>query len=153
MGKAVEFKNVTKAYGEVKAVRDLSFTIDHGKLVTLLGPSGCGKTTTLRLIAGLEMVTEGNVFIGDKEVTRISASDRDVSMVFQSYALFPHMTVIQNVSYGLTMSRLSKEEVSAKAQDGLNLVGLTDFSKRFPSELSGGQQQRVAVARALVLEP
>ena len=101
MGKAVEFKNVTKAYGEVKAVRDLSFTIDHGKLVTLLGPSGCGKTTTLRLIAGLEMVTEGNVFIGDKEVTRISASDRDVSMVFQSYALFPHMTVIQNVSYGL----------------------------------------------------
>ena len=153
MGKAVEFKNVTKAYGEVKAVRDLSFTIDHGKLVTLLGPSGCGKTTTLRLIAGLEMVTEGNVFIGDKEVTRISASDRDVSMVFQSYALFPHMTVIQNVSYGLTMSRLSKEEVSEKAQDGLNLVGLTDFSKRFPSELSGGQQQRVAVARALVLEP
>ena len=153
MGKAVEFKNVTKAYGEVKAVRDLSFTIDHGKLVTLLGPSGCGKTTTLRLIAGLEMVTEGNVFIGDKEVTRISASDRDVSMVFQSYALFPHMTVIQNVSYGLTMSRLSKEEVSEKAQDGLNLVGLTDFSKRFPSELSGGQQQRVAVARALVTEP
>ncbi len=153
MGKAVEFKNVTKAYGEVKAVRNLSFTIDHGKLVTLLGPSGCGKTTTLRLIAGLEMVTEGNVFIGDKEVTRISASDRDVSMVFQSYALFPHMTVIQNVSYGLTMSRLSKEEVSEKAQDGLNLVGLTDFSKRFPSELSGGQQQRVAVARALVLEP
>ena len=153
MEKAVEFKNVTKAYGEVKAVRDLSFTIDHGKLVTLLGPSGGGKTTTLRLIAGLEMVTEGNIFIGDKEVTRISASDRDVSMVFQSYALFPHMTVIQNVSYGLTMSRLSKEEVSEKAQDGLNLVGLTDFSKRFPSELSGGQQQRVAVARALVLEP
>ena len=101
MGKAVEFKNVTKAYGEVKAVRNLSVTIDHGKLVTLLGPSGCGKTTTLRLIAGLEMVTEGNVFIGDKEVTRISASDRDVSMVFQSYALFPHMTVIQNVSYCL----------------------------------------------------
>ena len=153
MGKAVEFKNVTKAYGEVKAVRDLSFTIDHGKLVTLLGPSGCGKTTTLRLIAGLEMVTEGNVFIGDKEVTRISASDRDVSMVFQSYALFPHMTVIQNVSYGLTMSRLSKEEVSEKAQDGLNLVGLTDYSKRFPSELSGGQQQRVAIARSLCMRP
>ena len=110
MGKAVEFKNVTKAYGEVKAVRDLNFTIDHGKLVTLLGPSGCGKTTTLRLIAGLEMVTEGNVFIGDKEVTRISASDRDVSMVFQSYALFPHMTVIQNVSYGLTRANYQKKK-------------------------------------------
>ena len=105
---AVEFRNVTKAYGEVRAVRNFSFSIERGKLVTLLGPSGCGKTTTLRLIAGLEMVTEGNIFIGGKEVTRLSASDRDVSMVFQSYALFPHMTVMQNVSYGLTMSRLSK---------------------------------------------
>ena len=153
MEKAVEFKHVTKAYGDVQAVRDLSFTIEYGKLVTLLGPSGCGKTTTLRLIAGLEMVTEGNVFIGDKEVTRLSASDRDVSMVFQSYALFPHMTVMQNVSYGLTMSRMSKAEVSEKAHEGLNLVGLTGFGGRLPSELSGGQQQRVAVARALVLEP
>ncbi|MDP6655116.1 MAG: ABC transporter ATP-binding protein [SAR324 cluster bacterium] len=153
MEKAVEFKHVTKAYGDVQAVRDLSFTIEYGKLVTLLGPSGCGKTTTLRLIAGLEMVTEGNVFIGDKEVTRLSASDRDVSMVFQSYALFPHMTVMQNVSYGLTMSRMSEAEVSEKAHEGLNLVGLTGFGGRLPSELSGGQQQRVAVARALVLEP
>ncbi len=153
MEKAVEFKHVTKAYGDVQAVRDLNFTIEYGKLVTLLGPSGCGKTTTLRLIAGLEMVTEGNVFIGDKEVTRLSASDRDVSMVFQSYALFPHMTVMQNVSYGLTMSRMSKAEVSEKAHEGLNLVGLTGFGGRLPSELSGGQQQRVAVARALVLEP
>ena len=153
MEKAVEFKHVTKAYGDVQAVRDLNFTIEYGKLVTLLGPSGCGKTTTLRLIAGLEMVTEGSVFIGDKEVTRLSASDRDVSMVFQSYALFPHMTVMQNVSYGLTMSRMSKAEVSEKAHEGLNLVGLTGFGGRLPSELSGGQQQRVAVARALVLEP
>ena len=153
MEKAVEFKHVTKAYGDVQAVRDLSFTIEHGKLMTLLGPSGCGKTTTLRLIAGLEMVTEGNVFIGGKEVTRLSASDRDVSMVFQSYALFPHMTVMQNVSYGLTMSRMSKAEVSERAHEGLNLVGLTGFGGRLPSELSGGQQQRVAVARALVLEP
>ena len=153
MQKAVEFKNVTKAYGEVTAVRDINFSIDPGKLVTLLGPSGCGKTTTLRLIAGLEMVTDGNIFIGGKEVTHISASDRDVSMVFQSYALFPHMTVIQNVSYGLTMSHMTKTEVAEKAQQGLDLVGLTDFGGRLPSELSGGQQQRVAVARALVLEP
>ena len=153
METAVEFKQVTKAYGDVRAVLELSFTIERGKLVTLLGPSGCGKTTTLRLIAGLEMATEGNVFIGGKDVTRLSASDRDVSMVFQSYALFPHMTVIQNVSYGLTMSKLTKTEVSEKAHEGLDLVGLTGFGGRLPSELSGGQQQRVAVARALVLEP
>jgi|TARA_B110000967_G_C18822707_1_gene529618 iron(III) transport system ATP-binding protein len=153
METAVEFKHVTKAYGDVRAVSGLSFTIERGKLVTLLGPSGCGKTTTLRLIAGLEMVTEGSIFIGGREVTRLSASDRDVSMVFQSYALFPHMTVIQNVSYGLTMSKMSKAEVSEKAAEGLNLVGLTGYGGRLPSELSGGQQQRVAVARALVLEP
>ena len=153
METAVEFKHVTKAYGDVRAVHDLSFIIERGKLVTLLGPSGCGKTTTLRLIAGLEMVTEGSVFIGGREVTRLSASDRDVSMVFQSYALFPHMTVLQNVSYGLTMSKMSKAEVIEKAAEGLNLVGLTGYGERLPSELSGGQQQRVAVARALVLEP
>ena len=114
METAVEFKQVTKAYGDVRAVLELSFTIERGKLVTLLGPSGCGKTTTLRLIAGLEMATEGNVFIGGKDVTRLSASDRDVSMVFQSYALFPHMTVIQNVSYGLTMR--SEERFSRNAE-------------------------------------
>ena len=150
---AVEFKNVTKAFGDVQAVHELNFSIEKGQLVTLLGPSGCGKTTTLRLIAGLEMATEGNIFIGKKEVTKMSASDRDVSMVFQSYALFPHMTVMQNVSYGLTMSRISKQEVKEKSQNGLELVGLSGFGERLPSELSGGQQQRVAVARALVLEP
>ena len=150
---AVEFKNVTKVFGDVQAVRDINFSIEKGQLVTLLGPSGCGKTTTLRLIAGLEMASEGNIFIGKKEVTNMSASDRDVSMVFQSYALFPHMTVMQNVSYGLTMSRKSKQEVKEKSQNGLELVGLSGFGERLPSELSGGQQQRVAVARALVLEP
>ena len=150
---AVEFKNVTKDFGDVQAVRNLNFSIEKGQLVTLLGPSGCGKTTTLRLIAGLEMASEGNIFIGEKEVTKMSASDRDVSMVFQSYALFPHMTVMQNVSYGLTMSRISKQEVKEKSQNGLELVGLSGFGERLPSELSGGQQQRVAVARALVLEP
>jgi len=153
MGNAVEFKRVTKAFGEVQAVHEISFKIEQGKLITLLGPSGCGKTTTLRLIAGLEMVTEGSIIISGKDVTHLSASDRDVSMVFQSYALFPHMTVMQNVSYGLTMSQMSKEEVGEKALEGLNLVGMSNFAERFPSELSGGQQQRVAVARALVLQP
>ena len=150
---AVEFKNVSKDFDEVKAVRDLNFSIESGQLVTLLGPSGCGKTTTLRLIAGLEMVTEGRVYIGGKDVTTLPATDRDVSMVFQSYALFPHMNVLQNVSYGLTMSRFPKIEVKRKALAGLELVGLAEFGERLPSELSGGQQQRVAVARALVLEP
>ena len=150
---AVEFLNVTKAFGNVKAVRDVSFQIQSGELVTLLGPSGCGKTTTLRLIAGLEMATEGQIVIGSRDVTQLPATDRDVSMVFQSYALFPHMTVLQNVSYGLTMSRLSKNLIEEQALNGLKLVGLTGFEKRLPSELSGGQQQRVAVARALVLEP
>ena len=153
MEKAVEFQHVTKTYGKVRAVIDLNFTIEPGELVTLLGPSGCGKTTTLRCIAGLELATEGSIFIGGKDVTLLSASDRDVSMVFQSYALFPHMTVMQNVSYGLTMSRLSKAEGRETALEGLELVSLSGFGERLPSELSGGQQQRVAVARALVLEP
>ena len=150
---AVEFLNVTKAFGNVKAVRDVSFQIQSGELVTLLGPSGCGKTTTLRLIAGLEMATGGQIMIGGREVTQLPATDRDVSMVFQSYALFPHMTVLQNVSYGLTMSRLSKDMVEEQALNGLKLVGLTGFEKRLPSELSGGQQQRVAIARSLAKSP
>ena len=150
---SVRFEGVTKNYGDVTAVRDLSFEIAPGSLVTLLGPSGCGKTTTLRLIAGLEMASSGTVRIGDVDVTRLSATDRDVSMVFQSYALFPHMTVLENVSYGLTVGRRPKHEVRAKADEGLALVGLAGFGERLPSELSGGQQQRVAVARALVLEP
>ena len=150
---AVRFENVTKAYGEIVAVGAINFTIAPGTLVTLLGPSGCGKTTTLRLIAGLEMATSGHIFIGDTDVTRLPATQRDVSMVFQSYALFPHMSVIENVSYGLKVGGMPKAEVRTKAEEGLALVGLTGYGARMPSELSGGQQQRVAVARALVLEP
>lgn len=150
---SVEFRSVTKRYGTVVAVDALSFTIEPGMLVTLLGPSGCGKTTTLRLIAGLEIASEGQILIGGRDVTRLSAADRDVSMVFQSYALFPHMTVLENVAYGPTVSGVPKAEARALAQDKLALVGLKGFDARLPSELSGGQQQRVAVARALVLEP
>jgi iron(III) transport system ATP-binding protein len=150
---SVEFRAVTKRYGSVTAVDAVSFTIEPGKLVTLLGPSGCGKTTTLRLIAGLEMATEGTILIGGRDVTRLSAADRDVSMVFQSYALFPHMTVLENVAYGPTVSGVPKAQARDLAQEKLALVGLKGFDARLPSELSGGQQQRVAVARALVLEP
>ncbi len=150
---AVRFQDVTKAFGPVVAVADINFTIEAGTLVTLLGPSGCGKTTTLRLIAGLEMANSGSIFIGGEDVTRLSATDRDVSMVFQSYALFPHMTVLDNVAYGLKVSGMAKPEAHAQAEEVLELVGLAGFGARLPSELSGGQQQRVAVARALVLEP
>ena len=155
-GKAssVVFEHVSKLYGgTVKAVDDISLDVEAGKLVTLLGPSGCGKTTTLRMIAGLEMASAGRILIGDVDVTKLPATDRDVSMVFQSYALFPHMSVDQNVSYGLKLSGYSRDEVRDRAEAGLALVGLKGYGARMPGELSGGQQQRVAVARALVLEP
>lgn len=150
----VKFEKVSKIYGgSVVAVDEVSFNIEAAKLVTLLGPSGCGKTTTLRMIAGLDMATKGRVFIGDVDVTKLPATDRDVSMVFQSYALFPHMTVGENIGYGLKVSGMNKLEINDRSEDGLKLVGLTGYGTRLPSELSGGQQQRVAVARALVLEP
>src|SRR5262245_16413139 len=150
---AVRLQSVSKMFGTVAAVDDLDLVIEPGTLVTLLGPSGCGKTTTLRMIAGLELPTSGKVLINNRDVTLLPPNERDVSMVFQSYALFPHMTVMENVSYGLAGSSLSREAQRAKAREGLALVGLTGFDDRLPSELSGGQQQRVAVARALVLEP
>jgi iron(III) transport system ATP-binding protein len=150
----VVFDKVTKRYGtNVTAVDQISLDFPAGTLVTLLGPSGCGKTTTLRMIAGLEMASSGRIFIGDDDVTRLPATARDVSMVFQSYALFPHMTVLQNVSYGLQVSGFSKDVIAGKAQDVLKQLGLGVLSARYPNELSGGQQQRVAVARAIVLEP
>jgi iron(III) transport system ATP-binding protein len=150
---SVRFENVTKRFGEVVALKPLSLDIAPGTLVTLLGPSGCGKTTTLRLIAGLESASEGRILIGGQDVTHLSATYRRVSMVFQSYALFPHMTVLENVGYGLSVKGMPKAEVRARAEAGLETVGLTGFGARLPSELSGGQQQRVAVARAIVLEP
>ncbi len=150
----VVFDKVTKRYGpDVVAVDQISLDFPAGTLVTLLGPSGCGKTTTLRMIAGLEMASSGRILIGDDDVTRLPATARDVSMVFQSYALFPHMSVLQNVSYGLQVSGFSKEAVASKANDVLQQLGLGALSARYPNELSGGQQQRVAVARAIVLEP
>ena len=150
---SVRFERVSKAYGAVVAVREVSFEIEAGHLVTLLGPSGCGKTTTLRMIAGLELPTSGRILIGAQDVTDLPATARDVAMVFQSYALFPHMTVIENVAYGLSVSGVRKAEAHGRAEEALTLVGLSGYGARLPSELSGGQQQRVAVARAVVLQP
>jgi len=149
----VKFIDVTKKFNETIAVDNVSCSFEPGTLTTILGPSGCGKTTSLRLIAGLERATQGSIFIDDEDVTLLPATDRDVSMVFQSYALFPHMSVVENVSYGLKMINAPKEEYIQKSFETLKLVGLENYENRMPSELSGGQQQRVAVARAIVLEP
>ncbi len=150
---SVEFRSVTKRYGAVTAVDQVSFTIQQGQLMTFLGPSGCGKTTTLRMIAGLEIPEQGQILIGGEDVTLRSAADRNVSMVFQSYALFPHMSVLENVCYGPSVQGMSQKEAEQRAHHVLETVGLKGLGQRMPSELSGGQQQRVAVARALVLEP
>ena len=151
----VSFQRVSKVYGrDVVAVDSIDLQIDAGRLVTLLGPSGCGKTTTLRMIAGLEMATNGRILIGDKDVTGLPATDRDVSMVFQSYALFPHMTVLENVSYGLRFSGHGKTETRDRALAGLDLVGLKGFDDPVAQRTvrrSGSSAS--AVARALVLEP
>jgi len=149
----VVFEHVTKRYSDVIAVDDVSFEVRPGQLVTLLGPSGCGKTTTLRMVAGLEPVTSGRIAIGGNDVTHRAANERDVSMVFQSYALFPHMSVLDNVCYGPVSMGMGKDKARELARSKLAMLGLKGLEARLPSELSGGQQQRVAVARSLVLEP
>ena len=150
---AVEFRAVTKRYGAVTALDVVSFAIAPATLVTLLGPSGCGKTTILRVVAGLEAPSAGRILIAGQDVTLLPAAERNVSMVFQSYALFPHMTVLENVCYGLRAAGVRKAPAIERAAEKLALVGLAGYERRLPSELSGGQQQRVAVARAIVLEP
>jgi iron(III) transport system ATP-binding protein len=149
----IELRGVSKAYGDVVAVNDVSLTIEAGTLVTLLGPSGCGKTTTLRMVAGLELPSQGAILIGGRDVSGLPAYERDVGMVFQSYALFPHLNVIENVAYGIVPRAASRAAAERTAGEALETVGLSGMAARLPSELSGGQQQRVAVARALVLEP
>ena len=157
MHHGVEFRNITKRYGlQASAplvVKGVSFEVPKGTLTTILGPSGCGKTTVLRMIAGLEIPTGGQILMDGKDVTTLGPADRNVSMMFQSYALFPHMNVLENVMYGLKMSGVAREEARVRGSEALKNVGLVGYDERLPSELSGGQQQRVALARALVLEP
>ena len=150
---AIEFTGVEKRYGETLAVAGIDFAIARGELVTFLGPSGCGKTTTLRLIAGLELPTAGTILIGGRDVSREPASSRNVGMVFQSYALFPHMSVLDNVAYAPVIRGGDRREAQARARKILAMLGLDGLGARLPSELSGGQQQRVAVARAIVQQP
>jgi iron(III) transport system ATP-binding protein len=146
-------KNVSKHFGKVRVIDGLNIRFKAGTLTTLLGPSGCGKTTLLRLVSGLEPPTGGEIWFGEENVTKLSATHRDVGMVFQSYALFPHMTVEKNVGYGLAVLKKNKDFIQEAVSKALATVNLEGYQKRYPDELSGGQQQRVAVARALVLEP
>ncbi len=156
---SVTLEHVTKRFKDVKgkadviAVNDSNFIIEPGELVTLLGPSGCGKTTTLRMIAGFELPSEGKIFIGNEDVTMLPPNKRDTATMFQSYGLFPHMTVYDNVAYGLKLRKVPSDEIKIKVNETLALVGLADYGDRAPSKLSGGQQQRVALARSLIVTP
>jgi spermidine/putrescine transport system ATP-binding protein len=149
----VRLERVTKRFHEVVAVDDLSLEIEHGSFFSMLGPSGCGKTTTLRMIGGFEEPTAGSVFLGDADVTGLPPFKRDVNTVFQSYALFPHLTVFENVAFGLRRKRVASDDVRRRVGEMLELVELPGYERRRPSQLSGGQQQRVALARALINQP
>lgn len=149
----VVLEGVTKNFGEVVAVDDVRIQVDHGEFLVLLGPSGCGKTTTLRCVAGLETVDEGRILIDDRDVTSLPPGKRGVSMVFQSYAVFPHMKVFENVAFGLRLRRRPSGEVRERVQRAADLLGIGNLLDRYPHQLSGGQKQRVAVARAIVVEP
>jgi len=150
---AVRFEHVTKTFGKVVAVRDLSLEVAHGEFVALVGPSGCGKTTVLRLLAGLEELQEGAIYIGERLVNNVPPRDRDVAMVFQSYALYPHMSVFDNMAFGLTLRKMPRPEIERRVRQTARILGIEELLKRRPRQLSGGQRQRVALGRAIVREP
>ena len=149
----IEIKNINVSYGSNHVLKDVSLNIENKDFYTFLGPSGCGKTTLLRLIAGFEKSSSGELFIDGKEVSNLNPWERDVGMVFQNYALWPHMTVYKNISFGLEEKKLDKKDIKSRVDEVLELVDLKDLSGRYPFQLSGGQQQRVALARTLVVKP
>src|SRR2546425_4337360 len=149
----VRLQRVTKRFGDVVAVDDLTLDVDKGEFFSLLGPSGCGKTTSLRMIGGFDEPTQGSIYLGGQDVTGLPPYRRDVNTVFQSYALFPHLNVFDNVAFGLRRQKVERGAIDQRVNDTLRLVDLPGFEKRKPSQLSGGQQQRVALARALVNQP
>ncbi len=150
---SVTYDHVTKKFGDVTAVNDLNIHVEDKEFLVLVGPSGCGKSTALRCLAGLEDVTEGRIYIGDQIVNDIPPKDRDIAMVFQSYALYPHMTVFDNMAFALKLRKVPKEEIKRRVHQAAQLLGIEDLLNRRPRQLSGGQRQRVAVGRAIVREP
>jgi multiple sugar transport system ATP-binding protein len=150
---SVTFDHVFKKYGDVTAVNDLNIQIDDKEFLVLVGPSGCGKTTALRSLAGLEEISSGEIRIGDRVVNDVAPKDRDIAMVFQSYALYPHLSVYDNMAFGLKLRKLPKDEIKRRVNEAAEVLGITDFLERKPRQLSGGQRQRVAVGRAIVREP
>ncbi len=149
----VELKGVVKKFDSIIAVDHINLTVRDREFLVLVGPSGCGKTTTLRMISGLDEVTEGKIFIGERDVTETPPKDRDIAMVFQNYALYPHMTVYKNIAFGLKLRKFSKEDISRRVKKGAQLLGIEDLLDRKPKQLSGGQRQRVAMGRAMVRNP
>ena len=151
---SITFKHVNKTYpGGVEVVPDLNLEIKDKEFVILVGPSGCGKSTTLRMIAGLEEVTGGELYIGDKVVNDVAPKDRDIAMVFQNYALYPHMTVYKNIAFGLQLRKMPKDEIDKKVHEAARILDLEHLLDRKPKALSGGQRQRVALGRAMVRNP
>ena len=152
MNPLVRLENVDKAFGKKYIIKGLNLDVFDGEFLTLLGPSGCGKTTVLRLVSGLEEVTSGKVFLDGKDVTNVPAAKREVNTIFQNFALFPHLSVWENINFGLKMKRVDKKEAARRIRSAINLVKLKGFEDRLPSQLSGGQQQRVAIARGIVMK-
>ncbi|NKQ89771.1 ABC transporter ATP-binding protein, partial [Rhizobium ruizarguesonis] len=149
----LELRNIVKNFGAVEVIRDVSLHVNDGEFVAFVGPSGCGKSTLLRLIAGLDKPTGGNIAIDGKDVTAISAADRGLAMVFQSYALYPHMSVRENLAFGLENTKVAKAEIEARIMDAARMLEIEPFLQRRPGQLSGGQRQRVAIGRAIVRRP
>ena len=149
----INLKNLEKSYGKTKVIHDLSIDINEGELIVIVGPSGCGKSTLLRMVAGLEDINSGNILIDNKIVNDLEPMDRNIAMVFQNYALYPHMTVFENMSYGLKILKIPKNEISSRVQKAAEILELGELLKRKPSQLSGGQRQRVAMGRAIVRDP
>lgn len=149
----VLLEEVVKRFGELTVVKGINLEIKDGEFLVLVGPSGCGKSTTLRMIAGLEDISEGNIYIGEKRVNDLPPKDRDIAMVFQNYALYPHMNVYDNMSFGLRLRKLPREEIKRRVEEAANMLGISHLLQRKPRELSGGQRQRVALGRAIVREP
>src|SRR5207249_7834058 len=150
----VTFDKVSKIYADgTRAVNELELEINDGEFMVLVGPSGCGKTTALRMVAGLEEISEGRLKIGERIVNHVPSRDRDIAMVFQSYALYPHLSVYENIAFGLRLRKMSKQEIDERVKRAASLLGLEDYLKRKPRALSGGQRQRVAMGRAIVRQP